>query len=561
MPRMSEERSPESPDPAAPRVRRAATPSGSGSVRTLLRERWNQMPPDVVQHACRRVGTVALVFGTIWLIPLLLNNVVYFWLDRLGLVQMPLTDGWPMPGNLVSGIGVVVSFTLFYVARRWCDRRTLLLRLGLVYQVVMAALASYLVHDNPIVRQNGISWSCLIILAYPAIVPSAPRTTLLVSLVVASLDPFFHVLAGLRGEPVSRDAFVLVWQWFPNYVCALLAVVPSAIIAGLGRQVTKARDLGSYRLEERIGRGGMGEVYRARHRFLARPAAIKLIRPELLGTDHTVTRFQREAQAAAVLRSPHTIHLYDFGVTDEGVFYYVMELLDGLDLDTLVRRHGTVSAGRAMFLLRQAARSLAEAHNRGMVHRDVKPSNIFVCRLGLSVDFVKVLDFGLVKERTTPGKETVLVTAPQVTTGTPAYMAPEVALAEGEVDARADIYALACVGFWLLTGRLVFEAESPVKMMLQHVRDIPDPPSRWSEHDVPPELDRLILDCLAKDPAARPATMREVERRIDAIVTNSPWTKARAEEWWDLHHPAAAPYSVLREETPLATIRVEKLEA
>ena len=169
----------------------------------------------------------------------------------------------------------------------------------------------------------------------------------------------------------------------------------------------------------------------------------------------SVERFRREAQAAAVLRSPHTIHLYDFGVTDDGVFYYVMELLDGADLETLVRRFGPLPAARAMFLLRHACRSLGEAHARGMVHRDIKPSNIFTCRLGLNVDFVKVLDFGLVKPARSYDQETMLVTARDVTTGTPAYMAPELALGESDVDARADIYALGCVGYWLLTGRLV----------------------------------------------------------------------------------------------------------
>jgi serine/threonine-protein kinase len=368
----------------------------------------------------------------------------------------------------------------------------------------------------------------------------------------------FYFAAKARGESVSHDAFVLLWQWLPTYIAAFIAVIPSSIISGLGRQVSKARDLGSYQLQGLLGRGGMGEVYQARHRFLARPAAIKLIRPELLGqgADVTVQRFRREAQAAAVLRSPHTIDLYDFGVTDDGVFYYVMELLDGVDFDTLVKRFGPVPAARAIHLLRHACHSLGEAHHRGLVHRDIKPSNLFACRLGLSVDFVKVLDFGLVKSVRPQGPDSMLLTAADVTTGTPAFMAPEVALGEVNVDARADIYAIGCVAFWLLTGRQVFEAETPVKMMLQHIQAEPAPPSSLSEDEIPPELDRLILACLAKKQEDRPRDMRELERALAAVACKSLWTTEEAEEWWDLHLPAPAPRSVLRDESPVGTLRI-----
>ena len=449
---------------------------------------------------------------------------------------------------------------MFALAWRLRARPSLLLRYGLGYQVLMATLVSLVTNVYPMPRTDGISWLCLIIVAYPAIVPSTPRTTLFVSLLIASLDPLFYAAALGRGLPITTDAFTLTWQWLPTYVSAGIAVVPAAIITGLGRQVRRARELGSYQLQELIGRGGMGEVYRARHRFLARPAAIKLIRPEALGGGARVAvqRFQREAQAAALLRSPHTISLYDFGMTDEGVFYYAMELLEGLDLDRLVRRFGPISSARATHLLRQACRSLGEAHAQGLVHRDIKPSNIFTCRLGLNVDYVKVLDFGLVKAAALHPPGATLLTAPDVTTGTPAFMAPEMATGVTDVDARADLYALGCVGYWLATGRLVFEADSPIQMMIRHIQEEPTPPSRLSEVEVPPELDRVLLACLAKKPEDRPQSALELARLLEAIPATSAWTKERAEEWWERHLPAAAPSTTLAEPTPMTTLHVPR---
>jgi hypothetical protein len=546
-------------DRAGDRLLRAGPRAGDSAT---PRTRWKTLPPDVLQQSCRRIGIMSIIFAGMWAVPIFLNNFVHEWVHHMRLEEMHGV-GWPMPGNLIAGIGIALSIGMVVLASRLHDRPTRLLRYGLVYQFLMAALVSLVMHLYPIPRRDGISWLGLIIVAYPAIVPSTPRTTFLVSLLIATLDPVFYAAALARGLDIPTDPFTLIWQWLPTYVCVGIAVVPSTIITGLGRQVRRARELGAYQIQERIGRGGMGEVYRARHRFLARPAAIKLIRPDTLGEGAAVTvqRFRREAQAAASLRSPHTISLYDFGMTDEGVFYYVMELLEGLDLDALVRRFGPVSHGRAVFLLRHACHSLGEAHARGLVHRDIKPSNIFTCRLGLNVDFVKVLDFGLVKPAATHGRGETLVTAPDVATGTPAFMAPEMALGEGGVDHRADLYALGCVGYWLLTGRLVFEADSPVKMMLQHIQAEPVPPSRRSEVGVPPELDRLLLACLAKKPEARPQSARELAHLLAEVPGGTAWTKERAEEWWDRHLPGAAPFTSLAEETPMATVHVAREEA
>jgi len=297
-----------------------------------------------------------------------------------------------------------------------------------------------------------------------------------------------------------------------------------------------------------LGRGGMGEVYVAHHRMLARPAAIKLIRPEALEGRSpervlvAVERFRREAEAAATLRSPHTIELYDFGVSDGGVFYYVMELLDGADLERLVERFGPVPPERAIHFLRQACDSLAEAHARGLIHRDIKPSNIQTCRMGLVVDFVKLLDVGLVKP--SPGRDTdvlTLTTEDAVTPGTPAFMAPEAVFGDPAPDHRADIYALGCVGYWLLTGGFVFEATTAARMLTQHLEAQPLPPSRRTELEIPPELDAIILDCLAKRPADRPGSTAELSRRLAACPVRGTWTDQRAHEWWDRHLPVGKP--------------------
>jgi serine/threonine-protein kinase len=321
-----------------------------------------------------------------------------------------------------------------------------------------------------------------------------------------------------------------------------VAVVISHVVTRLGQQVTKERELGSYRLGELLGRGGMGEVYKATHRMLARPAAIKLIRPEALAERNggsaglAVTRFRREAEAAANLRSPHTVELYDFGMTEDGTLYFVMELLQGMDLETLVQREGPLPGKRVIHILRQVCESLEEAHANGLVHRDIKPANIHVGRLGLRQDFVKVLDFGLVKSVGALAGVDSMATAAGLTPGTPAYMAPEIALGE-EVDGRADLYALGCVAYYLLTGRLVFEGTGSFQVIARHIQEVPVPPSQRTELEVDPALDRLVLACLAKKPEDRPQSAAVLDRELGEIQTE-PWSQEEAQRWWRQHQPA-----------------------
>jgi len=322
----------------------------------------------------------------------------------------------------------------------------------------------------------------------------------------------------------------------------LIAVLGVYAIHSLRAKAFEAKQLGQYRLKERIGCGGMGEVWEAEHHMLASPAAIKLIRPDMVAEGDTpaahavLGRFEREAKATASLQSPHTVAVHDFGIAEDGTFYYVMELLPGLDLERLVRRFGPVEPSRAIHLLRQVCESLSEAHDQGLIHRDVKPANIFTCRLGRSHDFIKLVDFGLVKSHGAGLESEESLTIEGSITGTPAYMAPEAILGKAQTDPRADIYSLGCVGYWLLTGEPVFDEESPMAIAVAHVRSTPVPPSQRSKLAIPPVLEEVILACLEKDPDDRPQNAEEVRRLLgECPLDGDPWDESRAEEWWTLH--------------------------
>ena len=333
---------------------------------------------------------------------------------------------------------------------------------------------------------------------------------------------------GVASGPVVTSinplGFFLVLV-LPYLLVVLLAYVGARVVYSLGAEVTRARELGSYRLEERLGAGGMGEVWRARHRLLARPAAIKLMRPEVLGgssperQSELQARFEREAQATASLRSPHTIELYDFGVSDEGAFYYVMEFLDGFDLDTLVQKFGPVSEERAAHLLMQVCHSLAEAHEGGLVHRDIKPANVYVCRHGREVDFVKVLDFGLVKSHGPQGATELNLTRDHAVGGTPAFMAPEQVMSDRPLDGRSDIYAVGCLAYWLVTGAAGVHRAHAIEIMMHHAQTVPVPPSARSEIAISKRFDAVILACLEKNPEARPATADALAAELAGIGT------------------------------------------
>jgi eukaryotic-like serine/threonine-protein kinase len=494
------------------------------------------LPDDLLHEASRRLGILCLISACVWSANLLLLNFVYAVAGTVPAERVASYWKWRSLYDLVITANVLISLGLFWFTRGRRVNPRLVLDIALVYEVFTAFSVGLLdyAEQNP---TEGVSWIAVIILLFAPMIPVTPRKTLITALLAASMGPLGALIWKALGvEPVGlRQIMVLS---IPNYLCAAMAPVISHIITRLGREVRKAREMGSYVLGHRIGSGGMGEVWQATHRFLVRPAAIKLIKPEVLGAvtkqqaDVLVQRFRREARAAANLRSPHTIQLYDFGVASNGTFYYVMELLNGLDLQTLVSEHGPLPPARTIHILQQVCESLAEAHDRGLVHRDIKPANIQVCRMGHYYDFVKVLDFGLVKKSGSEAEVEMGLTAPNMVAGTPAYLSPEAALGE-TVDQRADIYALGCVAYWMLTGRYVFEANSPLQIVARHIHTPPEPPSKYSAFDVGQDLEALVLACLAKRPSERPESARQLCERLGQCDLESPWTREDARRWWE----------------------------
>ena len=520
---------------SAPRkvvARREQTPSGGSDTRRLT----GRIPEDLLSDQVQRLGVFGAVVACVWAFGLVVD-----------LVAVPVGNGTGLRNWRAIPIeigAIAASAALCAFIHRSGASVQAKLNAGLAYMLLNAAgLASMNAWASvpPRIGEIHISWITVLILVYSMIAPASPRRMLLASLGAAVMDPLAFAAVHLAGLP-TPPLFVVAMMTWPNVACAVIAMLPSRILQRIGRRLHEARELGSYQLVELLGSGGMGEVWRAEHRLLARQAAIKLLRPEILaardGQENRLLlrRFEREAQATAMLNSPHTIQLFDFGVTDEGRFYYVMELLAGRDLESLVREFGPLPASRVIYLLRQVSHSLADAHARGMVHRDIKPANIYVCRMGLDYDFAKVLDFGLVKI-TRPSMAETLSTIDHTTTGTPAYMAPETILGDADVDRRADVYALGCVAYYLLTGQLVFEADTSMKMLMHHLNTPPIPPSQRTELPIPRELDELVLACLEKDPNRRPQNAGELFQMAYNCRACEGWAQEPARAWWELHLP------------------------
>jgi eukaryotic-like serine/threonine-protein kinase len=489
------------------------------------------LPDDLLKDQSLRMQLLYAVGVILWTINILMDAYL-----------APHGDRGPYR-LLIEGAGALLAAAGFCYVRfsRCCQSVKVDVGVALMvpHAFAIALLNSWAEQPTTMRPISGVT---ILILFFGMMAPGRPGRLLAAGLVAASMDPLGVWIAHLRGLPVPSPLNTML-MFLPNYVSAVLAVAPARILYRLGRQLREVRALGSYQLVERLGEGGMGEVWLARHRLLARTAAIKLVRPEMLGggdlAASTLSRFEREAQATAALTSPHTIRLFDFGLTDEGLFYYVMELLDGRDLESLVREFGPLPPARAMHLVRQVCRSLAEAHEKGLVHRDVKPANIYVCRMGLEYDFVKVLDFGLVKHED-PGESQTMLTLGVATMGTPAYMAPEVILGEPGVDRRVDVYAVGCVAYFLLTGEPVFDADTPMKVLMQHLQDEPIPPSRRAKHPIPSEIDDLVLACLRKNPNDRPAGVEAILDMARDCRTGESWDERTAKTWWQANLPELA---------------------
>ena len=507
-----------------------------------------ELPDDPLVEGTRRLRVLALLFAFAFF----MTNFFPALISQDWMRVFEDVSSWA-PGV----VSIAVALVVFWLTTRSAFSPKTLMNIGVMFEIVGSfgiAMASYwgvyrgLEYQPEHLDISGISWVAVWMLLFTIVVPMHPRRALLAAIASASSVPIVMALTMKYGGTsiVLTPTMFFLALVLPYIVVVIMAYAGARVVYQLGSDVSRARELGSYRLVKRLGQGGMGEVWRAEHRMLARPAAIKLVLPEMLGDtagespEVILKRFEREAQATAQMHSPHTINVYDFGISGEGTFYYVMELLDGFDLEMFVRQFGPVPPERMIHFLRQACDSLGEAHEAGLIHRDVKPANMFVCRYGRQVDFIKVLDFGLVKPRHDTGESDLKLTAENFQGGTPAYIAPEQVLT-GSVDARTDIYCLGCVAYWLLTGQLVFKGETALQTLIHHVQTQPVPPSRRTELEIPASLDDAILSCLEKDPDKRPQNVDVLSELLGSCAMRAPWTKERAHEWWDLHQPPAEP--------------------
>jgi serine/threonine-protein kinase len=387
-----------------------------------------------------------------------------------------------------------------------------------------------------------------------AVVPSTWKTTTVLGMVVEAPMVFaawyVHsrnpVLSGFL-TPSGAAAAAAVWAGLTVAVTSLI----SYVIYGLQQRIRAAMQLGQYVLEEKLGEGGMGVVYRARHSMLRRPTAVKLL---LAGRAQRrdVLRFEKEVQLTAGLSHPHIVAVHDFGRTAEGVFYYAMEYIDGLDLESLVRVDGPQPPGRVRHLLRQVASALAEAHRIGLIHRDIKPANVMVSEGSLDKDWVKLLDFGLVKDLSEGRSDLTDIGALK---GTPLYVSPEAIRSPQSVDARSDIYSCGALGYFLLVGKPVFDAKSVVEVCAQHLHEDPVAPSERLGKPVPHGLEELILRCLSKAPEQRPASAVELVTLLDGC-DDCAWTMEDASRWWEHRAPEVRAKSQTEESSPRVARRL-----
>jgi hypothetical protein len=391
-------------------------------------------------------------------------------------------------------------------------------------------LPEVLKFDNALANSQNLLWFAIIV-AYGTLIPNTGRRCALVvgfvALVALALNG-----ASLAANALSGTDFIryLIQMGIWLFAAITIATVGSHRLERLRREAFAARRLGQYQLKERLGAGGMGEVYLGEHLLLRRPCAIKLIRAERAGEPQQLHRFEREVRATATLTHPNTVQIYDYGHAEDGTFYYAMEYLPGLTLDQLLQQHGPLPPARAIHLLRQLCGSLQEAHGIGLIHRDIKPGNVMICDRGGVHDVAKLLDFGLVLAQR-EGQDGEKLTQEGTIAGTPAYMSPEQAGGKEDLDPRSDIYSLGCVAYFLLTGQSPFAGRSPMRMLAAHLYE-PPTPLRQHRPDIPEELQAIVLRCLAKEPAGRFPSTQSLENALGGCHSAGQWTQGDAVVWW-----------------------------
>jgi eukaryotic-like serine/threonine-protein kinase len=341
-------------------------------------------------------------------------------------------------------------------------------------------------------------------------------------LTLAFVAPFDAAVAAQLRDPSALASMALSQMFL--FASAALVLVGGHLTWMLRRQVFETRSLGRYRLKQKIGAGGMGEVWAAHHHALRRDVAVKILRPETRSDPSAVARFEREVRATAELVHPHTVRVFDYGVTEDGLWYYAMELLDGRDLHALVSQEGPLEPSRAARLLWQASKALSEAHRRGIVHRDIKPENLFVIDIGGEGEFIKVLDFGLAKLAV--AERSCALTGEGWAIGTPRWASPEVVIGN-QADPRSDVYGLGAVLYFLLAGVPPFDYRDVARTLMAHVNEAPAPPSQRGGRQIPPELEAIVMRCLEKDPAHRFATATQVAAALHEVLESSPDAESR----------------------------------
>jgi serine/threonine-protein kinase len=479
-----------------------------------------------------------------------------FFLWRVA-VALSVDDDSPTRAYLPWQALTVVAFLGLWLVLRGGARPLWAVRLAEVSGLVVAGAAVVMMSFSMsyAARPDTILLLCMsyTLIARAIMVPSTARFTFLLGVAFGvpfmvsvfflhrlQHNPLIYTEASdprlrLGAAEIAKRFTIVMGLWWIASIA--IATATSKVIYGLERQVRDARRLGQYTLIEKLGEGGMGIVYRAKHAMLRRPTAIKLLPPDRFGRE-AVARFEREVQLTARLTHPNTIRVFDYGRTPDGIFYYAMEYLEGANLADVIAEGGPMPAGRVIQILEQAVGALAEAHQIGLIHRDVKPANIFLTEQGGVPDVAKVLDFGLVKQLGQSDGDSADVTKADSITGTPLYMAPEAITAPATIDARTDLYALGAVGYFLVTGQDVFTGTTIIEVCGKHVHAAPVPPSERLGRPVPPDLEGLILGCLQKDPARRPADARALQRGLRACRDAGAWGEEDARRWLEAHAPA-----------------------
>ena len=502
-----------------------------------------QLPPRLQAKIRRRIRGVGI-----------LSMMAYAVSLTFGVVAALSENPPPYAGLRLLGIISVIALAAFTigVVKRLSLKHAINLALTMECLVCLLVSVTNPAYELPTGKTlPGLTWVVPIIVMFPLLIPTPPKWILTASILCVMTVPVGTFIAyELDGQPNVNLAGMLPLALISPTIAACIAYFGATLVYETGVGAEKIRRAGSYQIQKELGAGGMGVVYQAVHERLLRPAAIKYILPAQLesrfGSPQIArSRFEREAEVLGMLRSPHTVELYDYDLDDHGQLYYVMELLEGWDASTLVMQFGVVPPARAVHFLAQVCRSLAEAHYFGMVHRDVKPSNIMVCRYGRDLDFVKVLDFGLMTPRreegvpvpTNPqlgpygaGFQTSL-TQGHLVMGTPDFMSPEQVL-HGPLDGRSDLYAVGALGYWLLTGKVLFEGGTAREKMERHVKEPPPHPSANTDQPIPHRLEELILSCLAKQPEQRPKSADDLAFAFMNSVEEA-WTPARARTWWN----------------------------